>query len=171
MQRGLGEDSGIQQVAQSPPSTCPRCRRLPSPTRRGTNGQALLVLNVQVAVRTEKLICQAQRLQRGMGRGWRKREFRSAWVEAHGHNKSLCLSAPVRANTYCGKADYESGAAGQEPAPCNPCRSRPKGAGHLALLACWTRSLCHGGRPVRCGVFPSTPASTLWTPAAHSTSC
>lgn len=49
-------------------------------------------------VRTEKPICRAA--SAAEGEGLEEKRFTSAWVEAPGYNKSLCLSAaPLRANT------------------------------------------------------------------------
>lgn len=60
--------------------------------------------------------------------------------------------------------------AGQERALCKPCRSRSERAGPLGTAGMLDPVTLSRGPPVPCGVFRSTPASTLWTPAAPPSS-
>lgn len=120
-------------------------------------------------VRTEKLICQAQRLRGGWGWGVGETGG-SETSEAPGSKGtatvSHCAPRALGGLISWGGSLGVSRALARSVLSASPAGAGPKGQGPSALLACWTRSLCHGGRPVPCGVFRSTPASTLWTPAA-----
>lgn len=106
-------------------------------------------------VRTEELICQAQRLRRGVGRGWRKGDFRSAWVGAQGHNKSLCFPGP-REDRYCGEANEESAGRGPGAGSLQPPQEPVRRAG--APQRCW-----HAGP----GHFVTGPACALRGVSQH----